>query len=42
MDMTPQVSGPVQKYEDLPEEVKAKLSEKAKQELKQDLPEKGQ
>ncbi len=36
----PQVGGPVTKYEDLPEEVKAKLPEQAKQELKQELPEK--
>src|SRR5215203_1008347 len=36
----PKVGGPVQKFEDLPEEVKEKLPEEAKQEIKQDLPEK--
>jgi hypothetical protein len=41
-DTTPQVAGPVTKYEDLPEDVKAKLPEKEKQELQQELPEKAQ
>ena len=36
----PKVGGPVQKFEDLPEEVKEKLPEEAKQEIKQGLPEK--
>jgi len=34
----PQVSGAVKNYEDLPEEVKAKLPEEAKQEIQQKLP----
>jgi len=36
----PKVGGPVQNFEDLPEEVKQKLPEEAKQEIKQGLPEK--
>jgi hypothetical protein len=41
-DTTGQQSAPVAKYEDMPEDVKAKLPEEAKQDLKQDLPQKGQ
>ncbi len=41
-DTTPRVSGPVTAFEDLPEEVKAKLPEEEQQELKQELQEKAQ